>query len=228
MCSGPGTGVNQQQCGAASVPCGQAVTDTCGNLCGTTGSALNADSCAATSEVTCGQAVTDGCGNPCGTTGTYCEDGSPCAGQSCSTSTLVPGNTEVVVEYEGHRMRCTEWSGDVCLQAEIMVLSSQCSAYSHADQWHTNVYGNSSEERNCPNFCALATSGASTGYTTCASGSGAVAGSYRSCAMSTGTQCQNDIYTWMTDYSTQNGNLHIYLGDCYPSYPRLQIACDGW
>ena len=173
------------------------------------------------------------CGNGIKDAGEACDDGNQVSDDGCSAAcvmekqALIPGNTELVVENYGHRIRCVEWDGDICANAQVMVTSATCNSYQHKDLWHINVFGNDSPKRNCPNWCALATEG-NTGWSTCESGSGQVPGAYRCCAMSTSTQCESNVYTWKTDYPDQNGNLHIYLSNCYQSYPKLRIRCNGW
>jgi cysteine-rich repeat protein len=164
-----------------------------------------------------------------------CDDGGVVPGDGCDgqcqsekKDALVPGDTSVVVEKDGMEVRCMSWNGDVCEDAQIRVLAATCNAYNYKDLWHTNVYGNSSEQRNCPNWCALATNG-NTSWSTCAtSNNGQVPGSYRACAMSTNTQCTSGVYTWKTNYPGQDGKLHIYMGGCYPGYPKLRVQCSGW
>ena len=183
----------------------------------------------------CGaEILSDCCGNGVVDPGEQCDDGNLNNNDSCSTDciqlvldVLVPGNTEAVVENFGLKVRCVEWQGDTCIDAQVLVPSATCPAYINKDLWHISVYGNDSEKRNCPNWCALATNG-NTGWSTCQQGNGQVPGSYRSCAYSTTTHCQADDYTWKTEYAEQNGNLHIRLGDCYPSYEKLRVSCDGW
>ena len=176
----------------------------------------------------------DCCGNGVKEGNEECDDGNQQDGDSCSPDclnlvfdVLVPGNTDLIVENFGLRVRCALWEGETCIDAQVLVPAETCNSYAHKDLWHINVFGNSSELRNCPNWCALATKG-NTDYSVCQSGSGAVGGVYRSCAMSTNTQCTGNVYTWKTDYAGQNGNLHIYLGNCYPDYPKLRIRCSGW
>jgi len=177
--------------------------------------------------------VPDCCGNGTKEAGEACDDGNQVSEDGCSANcvlekqALIPGNTDVIVENYGHKIRCVEWSGSTCTNAQIMVPAATCNSYQHKDLWHINVFGNNSEKRNCPNWCALATEG-NTGWSECSSGSGLVPGNYRSCAMSTSTQCESNVYTWKTNYPDQNGQLHIYLGNCYSAYPKLRVRCDGW
>ena len=175
----------------------------------------------------CGDAILD--------KGETCDDGNKVDDDVCSNACvpllpankLVPGNTTQTIEAQGHLIRCLEWSGKTCMNAQIAVKKATCGAYTYADQWHSNVYGNDSEKRNCPNWCALATGG-NTNFVSCSAGSGVVTGPYRACAMSTSTTCSQSVYTWKTDYANQNGQLHVYLGDCYGDYPKVAVQCSGW
>jgi len=202
-------------------------------VCPDDGNSCTVESCDPVNDCGAEMAV-DCCGNGIKEAGEECDDGNQVDGDTCSPSceklvfnVLIPGDTNVIVENFGLRVRCVQWQGDTCVDAQVMVPAETCASYAHKDLWHTNVFGNSSDLRNCPNWCALATNG-NTDYSVCQSGSGTIGGSYRSCAMSTQTQCAGDVYTWKTDYAGQNGNLHIYLGNCYPSYPKLRIQCSGW
>lgn len=77
-----------------------------------------------------------------------------------SGSALVVGNTELVAEVDGWKVKCAEWGEDGwCLAPMTTVSSEQCDTYEHADKWHLLVHGNNSNMRNCPVFCWIATLG---------------------------------------------------------------------
>lgn len=169
-------------------------------VCPDDGNVCTVESCDSVNG--CGaEILPDCCGNGVVDPGEQCDDGNLNNNDSCSTDciqlvldVLVPGNTEAVVETFGLKVRCVEWSGDTCINAQVLVPAATCAAYANKDLWHISVYGNDSEKRNCPNWCALATNG-NTGWSTCQQGNGQVPGSYRSCAYSTDTHCKADDYT---------------------------------
>ncbi len=214
------------QCGDGACQSGEAL------VCPDDGNTCTSEGCDPQSGCKT-ETVPDCCGNGIKEGAEQCDDGNQVSDDGCSatceyeTSILVPGDTEKVAENFGMKVRCTAWEGDICTNAQVMVPGETCPAYQWKDLWHISVYGNDSEQRNCPNWCALATAG-NTSWEVCQSGSGQVPGNYRSCAYSTSTHCQADDFTWKTDYPAQNGNLHIRLGSCYPDYPKIRIRCAGW
>ena len=152
---------------------------------------------------------------------------------------ITPGDTESVVSFEGGMVgadyfgvldfKCAAWDGDVCTMMQTRNSAIECSEYPGSDDWHTNVYANSSEERNCALICA-ATTGDPT-WTECSAGIPNSDVRWAYSWSQVGTECSADKYLWRTagvDNQCDPWCLNIAHGTNYAGSGDLRVSCAGW
>ncbi|MFT5455759.1 MAG: hypothetical protein ACI9K2_002242 [Myxococcota bacterium] len=177
---------------------------------------------------------------------------------SCETSSLldlgglggggggiVPGDTDSVVSFLGGdvfdpvrgvtdafgvmEFRCSAWEGDVCTSMLTRNPADECGAYPNSDAWHTNLYVNSSESRNCALIC-LATTGTDA-WDVCEGGD-LNADAYWAYSWSqTGIECSVSKYLWRSQEVADQCDpycLNIAHGTNYGGSPNLRLRCTDW
>ncbi len=174
-----------------------------------------------------------------------CDDGidQDCDGEDPPCG-IVPGRTDVVLTVVGGEVfdpddggidvfgamdfRCAAWEGRVCTDFQVRVTPDVCASYPEYE-WHTNLYVNSSESRNCRLICA-ATTGDDT-WTTCGGGP-AIGDPFWAYSWSQrGTECSSSKYLWRTQDVPDQCDpycLNIALGNNYSGSPSLRVECAGW
>ena len=160
-------------------------------------------------------------------------------------STITPGDTTAVVTFIGGLVydpdtdvwddfgsmdfKCAEWDGDTCVDFQTRVGSDECSDYPNADAWHTNLYVNDSETRNCRLICQATTG--SDAWDFCSAGA-AITDAYWGYSWSQrGTECSSTKYLWRTQDITDQCEpwcLNIAQGTNYAGSPALRVECSAW
>ena len=70
---------------------------------------------------------------------------------------LVPGNTDIVMSYEGWSVRCLKWQGKVCTHIQQRVDCGTCGTFGGCGTWHDTTRYNNGDNRTATNFCGVAT-----------------------------------------------------------------------
>ena len=161
------------------------------------------------------------------------------------SSAITPGDTITVVTFIGGLVydpdtavwddfgamdfRCAEWDGDTCIDFQTRVGMDECSTYPNSDEWHTNLYVNDSETRNCRLICQATTG--NDAWDEC-SGGASISDAYWGYSWSQrGTECSTTKYLWRTqDVSDQCEPwcLNIAQGNEYEGSPALRVQCSDW
>jgi hypothetical protein len=158
---------------------------------------------------------------------------------------ITPGDVSAVVTAEGGVVtdpaagddyfgsmdfKCAAWEGDVCTDFQVRVGGDECATYAEEGQWHTNLYVNSSEDRNCRLICDATTGNHE--WTTCEGGDANSDAYWAHSWSQFGTECGASKYLWRTqDVPSQCDPwcLNIALdGTTYGGSPNLRVSCADW